>query len=529
MKLSACIITFNEEHYISRAITSLRQNPWIDDIVVVDSGSIDNTVQICKDLGCNVVLKEWQNDFALQRNFALGLCKHEWVIICDADEWYPKATLDKINEMIANAPPSLGCIQVMEISEVKPNSFDGHVVDINYINTHSPEWTNKDVHHFKVDEKDVFLTYPTRIVNRNRGRWINKVHETFQLYNRFRPTRLDKQFVVHHEKSTQKQDMSHARYDSLYNQNCLFVGQYNDFTPEETSIQSVITLDDMFFKITTEVIDCTKFIEVGCFDGQTSMFIKDKLPSTDVYAFEANPYNYSEFHKALSSKNINHIHKAVSNTNDDVTFRIRTKLNDIDIPKIKGNDSLLFRADGNVEYEDYTIRSTTIDSFFSEKINTGDSISMWVDLEGVAYEALQGALNTLSKVDVLKVEVESRQLWKQQKLDKDIIYLLALYGFVPLIRDFEYPEQYNILFVKMSLSRNPKFNELLSKYDLQATRSSGLPGENDRTQRIRSLYRKVLGREADINGLQQYSNSQYSLNEIETFLLNSDERALRHA
>lgn len=82
MKISATIITHDEERNIARAIESLR---CCDEIVVLDSGSIDRTIEIAKKLGARVVETGWRG-YAGQKNHAAELAKHEWILSIDADE-----------------------------------------------------------------------------------------------------------------------------------------------------------------------------------------------------------------------------------------------------------------------------------------------------------------------------------------------------------------------------------------------------------------------------------------------------------
>jgi glycosyltransferase involved in cell wall biosynthesis len=82
VKISATIITFNEERHLPRAIESLR---CADEIVVVDSGSTDRTVELAEKLGARVVEAEWPG-YAKQKNFAAQQAAHDWILSLDADE-----------------------------------------------------------------------------------------------------------------------------------------------------------------------------------------------------------------------------------------------------------------------------------------------------------------------------------------------------------------------------------------------------------------------------------------------------------
>jgi glycosyltransferase involved in cell wall biosynthesis len=82
VKISATIITYNEERNIARAIESLR---CVDEILVVDSGSNDRTMEIAEKLGARVVEAAWPG-YANQKNRAAEQASHDWILSIDADE-----------------------------------------------------------------------------------------------------------------------------------------------------------------------------------------------------------------------------------------------------------------------------------------------------------------------------------------------------------------------------------------------------------------------------------------------------------
>ena len=83
--VTVAVIARNEERCIARCIDSVRG--VVDDVVVVDTGSTDNTRQIAADHGARVFDFEWNDDFAAARNFALAQVRTDWVLWVDADEW----------------------------------------------------------------------------------------------------------------------------------------------------------------------------------------------------------------------------------------------------------------------------------------------------------------------------------------------------------------------------------------------------------------------------------------------------------
>lgn len=84
MKLSAIVITRNNERTIRRCVESLR---WADEIVVVDSGSTDRTPEICREIGARVHVTEDWPGHGPQKNRALDHATGDWVLSIDSDEW----------------------------------------------------------------------------------------------------------------------------------------------------------------------------------------------------------------------------------------------------------------------------------------------------------------------------------------------------------------------------------------------------------------------------------------------------------
>lgn len=93
--ISVSIITFNEEKIIAKCLEQLH---WVDEIVVIDSGSTDNTVAICESFGAKVMYHKFEN-FGLQKQFALEQTKNDWVLSLDADEVLTKALITEIQTM----------------------------------------------------------------------------------------------------------------------------------------------------------------------------------------------------------------------------------------------------------------------------------------------------------------------------------------------------------------------------------------------------------------------------------------------
>ncbi|MDZ4788232.1 MAG: glycosyltransferase family 2 protein [Blastochloris sp.] len=83
MKISACIITKNEESNLPRCLKSIQG--LVDEIIIVDSGSTDRTPFIATDFNARFIRQEWQG-YVGQKNFALTKASYNWVLSIDADE-----------------------------------------------------------------------------------------------------------------------------------------------------------------------------------------------------------------------------------------------------------------------------------------------------------------------------------------------------------------------------------------------------------------------------------------------------------
>jgi glycosyltransferase involved in cell wall biosynthesis len=105
MTVSVLILTLNEEVNIEACLASAR---WSDDIVVLDSGSTDRTVELATTAGARVVTRPFDN-YAAQRNFGLQQIpwRNPWVLMLDADEVVSPELARELAARVASAPASL--------------------------------------------------------------------------------------------------------------------------------------------------------------------------------------------------------------------------------------------------------------------------------------------------------------------------------------------------------------------------------------------------------------------------------------
>lgn len=100
--ISACLIVKNEENVIARCLDSIKG--IVDEIIIVDTGSTDKTVEIVHDFVDEVFTYEWTDSFANARNFASSKATGEWILVLDADEYVDRDNLNEtINSLKSNS------------------------------------------------------------------------------------------------------------------------------------------------------------------------------------------------------------------------------------------------------------------------------------------------------------------------------------------------------------------------------------------------------------------------------------------
>lgn len=97
-KLSVCMIVRDEEKFLDNCLKSLK--PLLDlnlaELIIVDTGSVDKTIEIAKKYTNKVYFKEWNNNFSEARNYSISLAKGEYIFIMDADQEMEENEVNKL-------------------------------------------------------------------------------------------------------------------------------------------------------------------------------------------------------------------------------------------------------------------------------------------------------------------------------------------------------------------------------------------------------------------------------------------------
>lgn len=93
MKISACVIVKNEEKNITQWLNNMQQ--IADEIIVVDTGSTDNTLNILENAGITPYHFTWCNDFSAAKNYAIQQATGDWIVFLDADEYFDASSVQR--------------------------------------------------------------------------------------------------------------------------------------------------------------------------------------------------------------------------------------------------------------------------------------------------------------------------------------------------------------------------------------------------------------------------------------------------
>jgi glycosyltransferase involved in cell wall biosynthesis len=178
--LSAVIITKNEEKRIAATVKALQ---WCNEIVVVDSGSTDNTVDICKQLGCVVYHHAFEN-YGKQKNYAVSLAKNNWVLVVDADEIITAELAEEIKQILnSDAVPYHGYkikISLVFLGRLLRFGGEYNMNHLRFFNKQHGQYNSDDVH------EDVVIDGKSPVLkNRMLHYSYENLHDYFEKFNQY--------------------------------------------------------------------------------------------------------------------------------------------------------------------------------------------------------------------------------------------------------------------------------------------------------------------------------------------------------
>jgi glycosyltransferase involved in cell wall biosynthesis len=148
-RLSLCMIVKDEEDCINRCLSSVKS--VVDEMIIVDTGSSDRTVEICKSFGAKVFDFPWNGSFSDARNFGLERATGDWILWLDADEEVDASDVYKLRDILY---------------------FDDILLSVHLINFYGD----------RPDPNQTFDIAHTRLFQNHKGfKFKNKIHETLNV------------------------------------------------------------------------------------------------------------------------------------------------------------------------------------------------------------------------------------------------------------------------------------------------------------------------------------------------------------
>lgn len=137
--VSVCMIVKNEERTLLRCLESLVGVH--DELIIVDTGSRDQTVEIAKDFGARVEPFEWADDFAAARNHACSYASGEWIFMVDGDEFLsPKGSGTRLVGLLERVPDRIDKLLIEQRTVFEGESIVSVMVDRIYRNRPDLRW-----------------------------------------------------------------------------------------------------------------------------------------------------------------------------------------------------------------------------------------------------------------------------------------------------------------------------------------------------------------------------------------------------
>ena len=110
--ISICVIAKNEEVHMEAFLSSIKRHmkKYPYELVIIDTGSTDKTIEVAHHYTNKVYQFEWVNDFSAARNYSLQCATFNWVLVLDCDEYLLDIKTDCFQQMITKYPKGVGLI-----------------------------------------------------------------------------------------------------------------------------------------------------------------------------------------------------------------------------------------------------------------------------------------------------------------------------------------------------------------------------------------------------------------------------------
>ncbi len=223
--------------------------------------------------------------------------------------------------------------------------------------------------------------------------------------------------------------------------------KYNLANPRHRR-ESNAALTELFFAL-CEILDIDLFVEAGAHDASASRRIRTMLPGARTVAFEASPLNFELYAPDNVQAGVEYLHLALTDRPGPVTIHLHR---DADGQPVANGQSSLLRRDKTPRdrergFEAVTVEGVTLDGHLAGSEHQRPAL--WIDVEGACGQVLSGSAQILDRAVLLIVEVEELPYWGEGHWTRhQVSALLDQHGLVPVARDFEYPHQHNVVYLR---------------------------------------------------------------------------------
>ena len=208
------------------------------------------------------------------------------------------------------------------------------------------------------------------------------------------------------------------------------------------------------FRRLLRTLDIQTVCDIGSMDGADALRFRRMLPDATILALEPNPDNYAlmQADPRLATQSITCLPLAASNRAAELPFYVvHADYADGHDRFRRGMSSLHKRSDGSRLAKVVQVNAVRLDELLAEEALNGKPIALWIDTEGSAFEAIEGAEAVLPSTSLIHVEVETATIiGAAQKLFRDVRARLEDRGFVLFATDQPTRHlQFNALFIRV--------------------------------------------------------------------------------
>ena len=214
------------------------------------------------------------------------------------------------------------------------------------------------------------------------------------------------------------------------------------------------------FRTIARRTDPTVTLEIGAFEASFSRWVRAELPAARAVAFEANPMVWAHHRDEVSAAGVEYLNLAIGPENGPVTLHVPRDFDGRARDPVNRMASLgsNLRSEEEVAVE---VPGVRLDD--AVPMAAADRMVAWIDVEGALGAVLPGSRETLSRAAAIYVEVEAEPIWDGQWLDRDVLEWFDGIGMVPLLRDRQRREQYNVLLVPASAAATAEVEEIVRR------------------------------------------------------------------